>query len=335
MSDNEVSRSNGHASSTVAPKRSRAVVPPWLRQLRTLRAILTLTLMVVAVVGFNVAQLLSLIVLPFSRKHVMLFNGRIAGLTWYTMQWYFERIAKGKVTFSGDRLPEKENAICFSNHVGWTDFYLLHSLATRKKMQSSCKYFCKDSLKWLPGFGWGMWLMGMIFLKRDWTSDKNKIEDIFRALKTTRIPVWIVSYLEGTRITKQKLAESQAFAKERGLPVLKNVLIPRTKGFIATVNSFRNTQVRAIYDFTIAYYDNDRGFQTPPSIVRVHETTVNNDFKYHVHVRRYLIEDLPSDDEELHKWVMERYIEKDAFLEELKERWTEGKTLLVEESPFW
>ena len=49
--------------------------------------------------------------------------------------------------------------------------------------------------------------MGMIFLKRDWTSDKNKIEDIFRALKTTRIPVWIVSYLEGTRITKKKLAD--------------------------------------------------------------------------------------------------------------------------------
>lgn len=34
----------------------------------------------------------------------MLFNGRIAGLTWFVLQWYFERIAKGKVTFSGDKV---------------------------------------------------------------------------------------------------------------------------------------------------------------------------------------------------------------------------------------
>ncbi|KAJ3041497.1 hypothetical protein HDV00_009293 [Rhizophlyctis rosea] len=330
MSD-AVTNGNG----TTVSRKSPRTVPEWLRILRNIRAILTLTLWVLLVLPLNVAQVLSLIVLPFSRKHVMLFNGRIAGLTWYCLQWYFERIAKGKVTFSGDKLPMKESAIVFSNHVGWTDFYLLHSLATRKKMQSSCKYFAKDSLKWLPGFGWGMWLMGMIFLKRDWTSDKSKIEGIFSALKTTRIPVWIVSYLEGTRITKQKLAESKAFAEKRGLPVLNNVLIPRTKGFIATVNSFRNTQVRAIYDFTIAYYDNEKGIQVPPSIVRIHSHRVDKDYKFHVHVKRYLIEDLPSDDDELHQWVMDRYVEKDKFLGGLKERWTEGLELFDVESVFY
>ncbi|KAJ3284136.1 hypothetical protein HK104_010080 [Borealophlyctis nickersoniae] len=323
------------ADSKKVAKRSPNALLVLVRTLRQIKAVLILICLLIYMLPVNILQILSLVVVPFSRKQSMIFNGKCAASIWLLMQWLFERVQKGKITHSGDVIPEKENAIVFSNHVSWSDFYLLHSVASRKKMQGSCKYFAKDSLKWLPGFGWGMWLMGMIMIKRNWTNDRSKIEGIFSAIKSTVVPVWIISYLEGTRITPKKLAESQAFAEKKGLPVLNNVLLPRTKGFVATVNAFRGTQIKAVYDFTIAYYDNKRGFQVAPSMIRIHSQSLAKDFKFHVHVRRFLIEDLPTDDDELAAWALERFVEKDKYLETLKKEWTENQTLLVEPSPFW
>lgn len=52
---------------------------------------------------------------------------------------YFKRRQKARITYSGDRLPDKESAIVISNHRSWTDFYLLHSVAIRRGMLSNCK----------------------------------------------------------------------------------------------------------------------------------------------------------------------------------------------------
>lgn len=68
-----------------------------------------------------------------------------------------------------------------------------------------CKYFAKQTLKWIPFFGWGIWLMGSIMVDRNWTLDKKKIEKTFRMLKQDEIPSWIISYPEGTRATEAKL----------------------------------------------------------------------------------------------------------------------------------
>ncbi len=38
-------------------------------------------------------------------------------------------------------------------------------------------------------------------------------------------------FCEGTRFTEQKHEESMRIAKEKGLPILKHHLLPRTKGF--------------------------------------------------------------------------------------------------------
>lgn len=51
----------------------------------------------------------------------------------------------------------------------------------------------------------GMWMMGMIMIKRNWTQDRDKIDRVFSAIKTYKSPTWIVSYCEGTRMTKEKL----------------------------------------------------------------------------------------------------------------------------------
>ena len=53
--------------------------------------------------------------------------------------------------------------------------------------------------------------------------------------------------------TKSKHDAAVKFAKAKGLPEPKHVLIPRTKGFVATVQGLRDDLLDAVYDVTIWY----------------------------------------------------------------------------------
>ncbi|KAI8915758.1 hypothetical protein EDD86DRAFT_196747 [Gorgonomyces haynaldii] len=142
----------------------------------------------------------------FFERQIQTFNGKLAGLIWTIMQMIFH--SRGaRVTVSGDKLPKRENALVISNHVSGSDIYLLHFLAKKQKMLSHCTYFAKESLKWIPGFGWGLWLMGMIFIKRNWTNDQELIERAFAKIKRTQKQSWIISFLEGSRLTPKKLQQ--------------------------------------------------------------------------------------------------------------------------------
>jgi hypothetical protein len=43
------------------------------------------------------------------------------------------------------------------------------------------------------------------------------------------LPFWLALFVEGTRFTQVKLLAAQEYATSTGLPVPRNVLIPRTK----------------------------------------------------------------------------------------------------------
>ena len=49
--------------------------------------------------------------------------------------------------------------------------------------------------------------MGQIFVKRNWTSDKKMIDKAFKGIKDDKEPVWIITYLEGTRFSEEKLIQ--------------------------------------------------------------------------------------------------------------------------------
>lgn len=55
----------------------------------------------------------------------------------------------------------------------------------------------------------------------------------FQRLEDFPVPFWLALFVEGTRFTQEKLLAAQKYAASRGLPVLKNVLIPRTKVNVA------------------------------------------------------------------------------------------------------
>lgn len=48
-------------------------------------------------------------------------------------------------------------------------------------------------------------------------------------LKDYPQPFWLALFVEGTRFTQAKLLAAQEYASSLGLPVPRNVLIPRTK----------------------------------------------------------------------------------------------------------
>lgn len=77
-------------------------------------------------------------------------------------------------------------------------------------------------------------------------------------------------------------------------------------------------------DFTFAYYHRTKGFGVAPDLVRVHTGQLSPEYKFHVHVKRYNLDDLPKDEEKLSDWVVQKYVEKDVFLEQMKKNWTEG-----------
>ncbi|KAF9210349.1 hypothetical protein BGZ59_009543 [Podila verticillata] len=272
----------------------------------------------------NVVQVFSLLLVPFSKRQFFEVNARVAGSMWKVMQWIMERRHKAQITFSGDKIPNHESALVFGNHRSFTDFYMFHSIAARRGMVNYMKYFAKDSLKYIPFYGWGMWIMGMLFINRNWQQDQIKINKMFARILDIQAPVWVASFLEGSRLTPSKLAASQKFMQSRGLPLLTNVMMPRTKGFITCVNKFRGSHVKHVYDFTFAYYHKTKGFGVAPDLVRVHTGQLSPEYKFHVHVKRYNLDDLPKDEEKLSEWVIQKYVEKDAFLEQMKQNWTEG-----------
>ncbi|CAO3587207.1 unnamed protein product [Absidia cylindrospora] len=152
----------------------------------------------------NAIQIPTLVINPFSPALLIRFNSIIIGTVWLVMQYVFEKRKKAQFTFSGDDIPSGESALVISNHRSWTDFYMIHSMALRRSMLPNCKYFVKDSIKWFPFFGWGMWFAGFPFVRRNWMQDQNKINHTFAKFKELKTPAWIINYVEGSRFTPEK-----------------------------------------------------------------------------------------------------------------------------------
>jgi len=232
-----------------------------------------------------------------------------ADIYWDYLIRMIEGWGRWQMVLSGDKLPPHENAFVIANHRWIVDWSMIFCVAARKGRLGCIKFFVKDAIKYYPGFGWGIYVMDFIFLKRNWERDMVSISKTFEKLKQRRLPFWLVSHVEGTRLTPEKLKASHAFAKKTDLPILNNVLLPRSKGFLATVKALRDGTATAIYDFTLVYNDGKK----PPSLSSI---VMRRGGKISIHTRRYLISELPKSDEDLHNWILDRWKEKDQLIDQ-------------------
>lgn len=113
----------------------------------------------------------------------------------------------------------------------------------------------------------------------------------------------LLLYAEGTRFTPEKHEASQKFAHEKGLPVLKHHLTPRTKGFTASLPHLRG-KVGAIYDIQLAF--------KPTEIVKPTMTNLllGEKVEAHMYINRIPLKDVPEGDEAAAAWLHEVYQKK-------------------------
>lgn len=255
----------------------------------------------------NLFQTLSFVFIPFSRKLFRKSNTFLAGLWWKTAFLWGQIFFRSKTAVIGDAISEKENAIVFGNHQQMPDVFNIWNVAIRAKMLDHCKWFAKASLKWVPGIGCGLWCIDGIFLDRDWEADKARVLGYMSKFKREQIPMWLVFFPEGTRLTPKKLSASQKFAESRGLPKLTRVLTPRTKGFVTSVEGLRD-HCTAIYIVTTYYHS---GVSNLWHWMRGlgGDTTV--------HYKRFPMSEVPKSEKALAGWLMVRFQEMDALLASL------------------
>jgi hypothetical protein len=113
----------------------------------------------------------------------------IAASVWRGVQTLFTGSNDARIIVTGDVLPAHESAIVVSNHVEWTDFYMIQELAIRAGMLSRCRWFAKSQLKWVPFLGWGLWAMGMPLVSRQWTHDKREMDRVFHGATERQWPI--------------------------------------------------------------------------------------------------------------------------------------------------
>mmetsp|Transcript_6148 Transcript_6148/g.18567 ORF Transcript_6148/g.18567 Transcript_6148/m.18567 type:complete len:364 (-) Transcript_6148:3924-5015(-) len=231
-----------------------------------------------------------------------------------------ENVGGLNIEVCGDELRPDENAVIICNHRSWMDTMIIFSIARQYGRDGDLKFITKKSLLFFPVYGLGAFITEVcIFIRRTSQRAQNAFARTFEQLVNPRAkrPFWIVSYLEGTRLTPSKLAEAQDFAKKRDLNVLRNVLQPRTKGF-SMITTGLEDNLDAVYDLTLGY-QSDENLNTIPSfeeVLTIPSLGKNRTVK--VHQRRIDARSVPRDEEGIKQFVYDLYDEKDQLLEFFK-----------------
>ncbi|KAJ6363376.1 hypothetical protein OIU78_003533 [Salix suchowensis] len=204
----------------------------------------------------------------------------------------------------------KEHALVICNHRSDIDWLVGWVLAQRSGCLGSTLAVMKKSSKFLPVIGWSMWFSEYLFLQRSWAKDENTLKYGIQRLKDFPRPFWLALFVEGTRFTLAKLSAAQEYAASQGLAIPRNVLIPRTKGFVSAVSNMRSF-VPAIYDVTLAIPKSS----PPPTMLNLFK---GKSSVVHIHVKRHLMKELPETDDGVAQWCKDIFVAKDALLDKHK-----------------
>lgn len=114
------------------------------------------------------------------------------------------------------------------------------------------------------------------------------------------------------------------WCREHGRPLPKHLLHPRTKGFVACVKGLRQAEhVKAVYDMTIAYSHNNKFLEAPTiwESLSLPDLSGEAGYRFHVHVERFELDELPVEDAAVADWLERRWVAKGEWLEGKREEW--------------
>ncbi|KAF5725485.1 putative lysophosphatidic acid acyltransferase [Tripterygium wilfordii] len=248
------------------------------------------------------------LVRPVSKNLYRKINKVVVELLWLELIWLVDWWSGVKVDVYADKetfeLMGKEHALLICNHRSDIDWLVGWVLAQRFGCLGSALAIMKREAKFLPIIGWSMWFSDYVFVERSWAKDQSTLKSGFERLEDFPMPFWLALFVEGTRFTQEKLLAAQEYASPRGLPVPRNILIPRTKGFVSAVCHMRSF-VPAIYDCTMAV-PKDQPAPTMLRMFRRKSSLVN------LQIRRHPMRELPETADGIAQWCKDVF---DALLE--------------------
>ncbi|XP_033321426.2 1-acyl-sn-glycerol-3-phosphate acyltransferase gamma [Megalopta genalis] len=229
-------------------------------------------------------------------------------LVFMTDWWSGTRIMMyiDKVEF--EKYYGKEHGYLLMNHTYEIDWLIGWSFCERLGTLGNCKAYAKKSIQYIPTLGWAWKFAESIFLDRSWDKDKRIIGSQIEELGNYPDVIWLLLNAEGTRFTAKKLEASQKFAREKGLPVLKYHLTPRTKGFTASIQHMRG-KIPAIYNVQINFKADD------PVKPTIKNLLLGKSVVAHLYIQRIPLEDVPETDEAAAEWLHKLYQTKDRMAE--------------------
>lgn len=159
----------------------------------------------------------------------------------------------------------------------------------------------KDELRRVPFFGWAFQMLMYVFLKRNRDVDPQWIDCLLSYFIRNDLPVSLLLFPEGTDFSDKEREVSAQWAVTNGLENYRQVLHPRTLGFVEVVRLLRG-HLDAVYDLTLGYQyftKDERPSDVAMPIGRFPP-------KVAIYLERIPIDTLPEDDEALHAWCRER-----------------------------
>jgi lysophosphatidic acid acyltransferase / lysophosphatidylinositol acyltransferase len=200
----------------------------------------------------------------------------------------------------------KNHDFLIMNHSYAIDTIVCLSILDQIGFLGSSKAFIKKSLSYIPGVGWCWRISEFVVLTRSFDEDQKIITRQLTEIFNHPHPVMLLLCPEGTRFTQQKHAASVKFARDRGLAVLNHHLIPRTKGFIASLQVLKK-KCSSIVDMQLAFDEKAEHKPTFMNLLRGKPLTA------HMYLRRIPMSEVPKDEVEGGKWLQELFVRKDKL----------------------
>jgi 1-acyl-sn-glycerol-3-phosphate acyltransferase len=211
--------------------------------------------------------------------------------------------------------------LVLANHQSWVDIPVLQAIFNRRI--PLLRFFLKSQLFWVPLLGLAWWALDFPFMKR-YSKDTlakhpelagRDIEATRRACEKFRhIPVSVMNFVEGTRLTAEKHRKQES-------PFL-NLLRPKAGGVAFVLNALGDA-LQSVLDVTIVYPD---GHSTLKDLFadRIREVRVHvRELPIPREIAAGFYESDPAIREKAQGWVNELWLQKDARIAEMR-AWRKG-----------
>ncbi|CAH1791974.1 unnamed protein product [Owenia fusiformis] len=227
---------------------------------------------------------------------------------------------------------DTDEAIMLINHQSTGDVPTAMTMLLNKGRAVCGSIWIIDHLFKYSNFGLVSQIRGDFFIKQGKDTREREIKALGEHLLNifwTRHRKWLIIFPEGGFLRKRK-ANSQSFGRKHNLPLLHHVTLPRVGAVEMAMNTLSSS---AISNGTSSHTDTDTSRLKMGRLKWVIDVTVGYpggkalDFQSItsgfrqpcetvIHFQKFPIDEVPKDTNNLKQWLYDRYIEKDAMLDQ-------------------